>query len=191
MPTLILASSSPARKALLEKLQISFQTISPDIDETPLAHEKPEEIALRLAIAKAKTVQDKFPEAYIIGSDQVIMCGNVRLDKPEIYENAFKQLTLVSGKYIDSYTGLCLLNSKTNKIYSGIEYTRVYFRELSEKTIESYIKKDDPLLCAGSIKAEGLGITLFKEIQTKDPTALLGLPMILLTDFLLAEKLLT
>lgn len=188
IPSLILASSSPARKALLEKLQISFQTISPDVDETPLLYEKADELALRLAIKKAEAVKDQFPDAYIIGADQVIMCGDIRLDKPGTVENATQQLALSSGKSVDSYTGLCLFNTKTNTLQSGIEYCEVQFRKLSYNMIKNYIKQDNPLHCAGSIKAEGLGITLLKGLKGRDPTALFGLPLMLLTDFLLAEN---
>ncbi len=126
-PSLILASSSPARKALLEKLQIPFQTIS-------------------------QAVSSQFPDAYIIGADQVVMCGDVRLDKPGTVENAIQQLALSSGKSVDSYTGLCLLNTKTNSIQSGIEYCEIQFRELSYTTITDYIRRDNPLHCAGSLK---------------------------------------
>jgi MAF protein len=187
---LILASSSPARKNLLEKLQIPFQIIPPHIDETPLENEKPEALALRLATEKAKAIAAQYPNHYIIGSDQVIMCGDVRLDKPGTVENAIKQLTLVSGKFIVSYTGLCLWNTQTHTVHSGIEYCEVHFRPLSAKTIEDYIRRDNPLHCAGSIKAEGLGMTLFTALKGRDPTALVGLPMILLTDFMLKEKIL-
>lgn len=189
MLPLVLASSSPARKALLEKLQIPFQTISPDIDETPLPHEKPHDLALRLAIEKASAVKEKFPAALIIGADQVIMRGETRLDKPGTVENAIQQLTLVSGKSIEAYTGLCLLNTKTGKLQSTVCTYQVYFRQLSLKAIESYIKHDNPLHCAGSIKAESLGITLFTKMQGDDFTSLPGLPLIALTDFLLAEGL--
>jgi len=187
MLPLILASSSPARKALLEKLQIPFQTVSPDIDETPLSHEKPKDLALRLAIEKASAVKKKYPEALIIGADQVIMCGKTRLDKPGTVENAIAQLTLVSGKSIEAYTGLCLLNTKTGKCHSTVSTYQVYFRQLSPKIIESYIQRDNPLHCAGSIKAESLGITLFTKMQGDDFTSLPGLPLIALTDFLLTE----
>jgi MAF protein len=185
---LILASSSPARKALLEKLLIPFQIVPSHIDETPFSNEKPDVLALRLSIEKAKAIGHQFPKAYIIGSDQVVMCGDIRLDKPETIENAVNQLSLVSGKSVISYTGLCLWNAHSQTLHTGIETCTVDFRHLSDKTIASYIERDNPLHCAGSIKAEGLGMTLFTAIKSKDPNALLGLPMILLTDFLLAEN---
>jgi septum formation protein len=188
---LILASSSPARKTQLKKLQISFDTFSPNIDETAFRDENPQALALRLAIAKARAVEFHFPAAVIIGADQVIHCGETRLDKPGTVENAVKQLTLVSGKSIISYTGLCVLNTQTGQIQSGLTRSEVTFRVLTQEVIEDYIRQDNPLQCAGSIKAEGRGITLFTAFKGQDPTALVGLPLILLTDFLLAEKILT
>jgi len=188
--TIILASSSPARKLLLERLQISFKVVPPHIDESPVSYEAPDALAKRLAISKAKAIGDNYPKAYVIGSDQVIMCNDIRLDKPETFDNAVKQLMLVSNNSIVSYTGLCLLNIQKNCIYTSVERCEVFFRELTQETIASYIRKDNPLHCAGSIKAEGFGVTLLKAFKGNDPTALVGLPLIRLTDFLLAEKLL-
>lgn len=188
MLPLILASSSITRKELLARLQISFKCLSPNVDESPLLNERPEDLALRLAKAKAEIIAKKHPDALIISADQVILCGDIRLDKPGTFENAVIQLETVSGKQIESYTALCLLNSKTGHIQTGIETYQVAFRELSRPIIEDYIKRDQPLHCAGSIKAEGLGITLFTRMTGRDPTALLGLPLMLLTDMLVKEN---
>lgn len=184
---LILASSSSSRKALFARLQLPFTAIHPDIDESPLPNEKPDALALRLAEAKARKMADTYPNAIIIGSDQVIMCGDTRLDKPGNHENARAQLKLVSEKTIQSYTGLCVLNTKTNYLQKQIETFGVSFRKLTDQIIEHYLNLDEPWHAAGSIKAESLGIVLFTEMKGRDYTALLGLPLILLTDMLLNE----
>jgi len=187
MKAIILASSSLSRRSLLARLELPFTAVSPNIDESPFPHEKPAELALRLSKEKAHVFQDKYPDALIIASDQVIFCGDTRLDKPETTENAITQLKTVSGKYVDSHTALCVLNTKTEKIQTDVIFTRVHFRELPHKTIHEYIRRDNPLHCAGSIKAEGLGMSLFTKIETDDPTAILGLPLIKLTDMLINE----
>ncbi|HEV2614022.1 MAG TPA: Maf family nucleotide pyrophosphatase [Gammaproteobacteria bacterium] len=187
MKAIILASSSLSRRSLLARLELPFESHSPDVDETPLPHEKPADLALRLAIKKAQVFQSKYPDALIIGSDQVIFCGDTRLDKPETVENATQQLKLISNKYIDSHTAICLLNTETKKFQSNVIYTRVYFRELSDEIIREYIRRDNPLHCAGSIKAEGLGMALFTQLESSDPTAILGLPLITLTTMLINE----
>lgn len=187
MKAIILASSSLSRRSLLSRLELPFEAVSPEVDESPLPNEKPEDLALRLAISKANVFSQKYPDALIIGSDQVVFCGDVRLDKPETIENATEQLKLISGKFIDSHTAISLLNTQTQKIQSDIIYTRVYFRELTDKMIREYIRRDNPLHCAGSIKAEGLGMALFTKIESDDPTAILGLPLITLTTMLINE----
>ena len=188
MKAIILASSSLSRRSLLTRLDLPFKALSPDIDETPKSNEKPADLALRLAIEKAQVFKSQYPHSLIIASDQVIFCEGTRLDKPENIETATAQLKLVSGQYIDSHTALCLLNTETGKIQTDIIFTRVYFRELSEKIITEYISRDNPLHCAGSIKAEGLGMALFTKIETDDPTAILGLPLISLTSMLINEN---
>lgn len=188
MPEIILASTSITRKALLEQLQIAFTVVAPYVDESPLANEQPADLALRLAKNKAMAVAKDYPNALIIGSDQVIMCNNTRLDKPGNAENAIEQLTLVSGNTIQSYTGLCLYNAATQKLQAAVENYQVSFRKLSRAVIEDYIKRDQPFHCAGSIKAEGIGMALFTRMEGRDYTALLGLPLILLTDMLLNEN---
>lgn len=186
---IILASGSSARKILLERLKLDFEIISPNIDELPLSKsEKYEDLALRLAVEKAKAVGHKHPSSYIIGADQVIFCDSMRLDKPMTINNAIEQLKAVSGKSVISHTAVCLLNTHNGQKHTGIETCKVYFRRLSEQMIHDYIEKDMPLECAGSIRAEGLGITLLTRIESRDSTALIGLPLMLLTDFMMAEK---
>lgn len=187
MKAIILASSSLSRRSLLARLELPFEAVSPDVDESPLPNEKPEDLALRLAIKKAQVFSTKYRDALIIGSDQVVFCGNTRLDKPETVENAITQLKTVSGKSIDAHTAICLFNTQTKNIQSAIVFTRVYFRKLTDKIITEYIRRDNPLHCAGSIKAEGLGMALFTKIETDDPTAILGLPIIKLTEMLINE----
>lgn len=184
---IILASSSPSRRSLLARLELPFEAHSPHIDESPRIAEKPDGLAIRLSTEKAHVFSKEYPDALIIGSDQVIFCEGIRLDKPETFENAVKQLKIVSGKYIDSYTALSLLNTKTQHIQSEIVTTRVHFRNLSESSIREYIRRDNPLHCAGSIKAECLGMALFTKIESDDPTAILGLPLIALTSMLINE----
>lgn len=188
MKAIILASSSLSRRSLLSRLELPFTVVSPDIDESPLPHEKPAELALRLAKEKARVFQDKYPDALIIASDQVVFCGDVRLDKPETVEAATAQLKRCSENFIDSHTALCVLNTQTQNIQTDVVYTKVCFRKLSDTVISEYIRRDNPLHCAGSIKAEGLGMALFTKIETDDPTAILGLPLIALTDMLINEN---
>ena len=159
-PKLILGSSSVYRQQLLERLQIPFETASPDVDETRLPNEKPEETALRLAEMKARAVAKIFPQGLIIGSDQVAILGNTQLGKPLNHSNAIKQLQLIRGKEIVFYTALCLLNANTNHIQCRIIPYNVKFRQISDQQIENYLRKEQPYHCAGSAKSEGLGIAL-------------------------------
>lgn len=182
---LILASTSPARKTLLERLQIPFTIAPADVDETPLPNEKPVDLVRRLAELKARTVAEKYTNSLIIGADQVIVLENTLQNKPITHENAVKQLTAASGKDVISLTGLCLLNTQNNSLQLNVERYDVFYRDLSPETIEWYLAKDKPYQCAGSIRAEGLGIFLIKEMRGRDPTALIGLPLIMLIDMLL------
>jgi len=161
-PRLILASSSPYRRQLLEKLRLPFETFSPDIDETALPYETPEAMVTRLAELKARAAGNQHSDALIIGSDQVaVLNGNI-IGKPGNHETATRQLKAASGKRIVFYTGLCLLNSATGRTQiETIPYT-VVFRPLSEQQIENYLRKEQPYNCAGSFKSEGLGIVLFE-----------------------------
>ncbi|SDW37060.1 Maf family protein [Nitrosomonas oligotropha] len=186
-PQIILGSSSIYRKELLQRLQIPFETEHPDVNETPLYGESPEETAMRLAEAKARAVAKTYPHALIIGSDQVAALGNIPLGKPLSHENAVKQLQLVRGKEVVFYTALCLLNSAADRLQSRVIPYHVKFRPLSDQQIENYLCKEQPYHCAGSAKSEGLGIALIERMTGDDPNGLIGLPMIALVDMLMAE----
>ena len=181
---LILGSTSPFRKALLERLHIDFVCDSPDIDETPLPNEPVETMVVRLAVAKAQAIAERHPNSLIIGSDQSAVLDGEKLSKPGNFDNAFKQLSRASGKKITFQTGLCLLNTSTGNIQSScIPYT-VVFKEMTPTMIENYLHKEEPYNCAGSFKSEALGIALFERFEGDDPNALIGLPLIELVNFL-------
>lgn len=184
MTKLVLASSSPARRKLLERLAIPFVTMSPDVDETPLADESPEALARRLAISKAQAVSHYFPKSLIIGSDQVIVIDGKMYGKPLTHENAVKQLQLVRGHRCEALTGLCVLDSATGKYTVEVIPFTVVFRDFSDEMIENYLRKEQPYHCAGGIKAEGLGIVLFDRLIGDDPNSLEGLPLIRLVRML-------
>lgn len=181
---LVLSSSSPARRALLTRLQIPFISTSPDIDETPLPNENVNDMVLRLAEWKAKKSAIRYPEALIIGCDQVGILDNTILTKPLTHKNAIKQLQFVSGKMVRFFTGICLLDAKNQFLQHAVETYDVYFRELSLSMIEHYLEKEKPFQCAGSFHAEGLGITLIEKFKGDDYTALIGLPLIRLVEML-------
>jgi len=180
----VLASTSPYRKELLQRFGIDFKTIAPDVDESWLPGETPENLVKRLAEAKARVI-GKTCQALIIGSDQVAASGDEILGKPGTHENAVVQLRKLSGKQVTFQTGLCLLNSTNNEMQVDIIPFRVQFRELDDQQIERYLRADQPYNCAGSFKSEGLGITLFERMDGEDPTALIGLPLIRLTSMLM------
>ncbi len=184
---LVLGSTSPFRKALLEKLHIDFECDSPDIDETPLPDEAIEDMVVRLAIAKAQAISVRHPDSLIIGSDQSAVLNGEKLSKPGNFENAFKQLTRASGQKITFHTGLCLLNTSTGNIQSSCVPYTVVFKELTPSMIENYLRKEKPYNCAGSFKSEALGIALFERFEGDDPNALIGLPLIELVNFLANE----
>ncbi|HEY3433528.1 MAG TPA: Maf family nucleotide pyrophosphatase [Rhodocyclaceae bacterium] len=189
---LILASTSIFRRELLSRLQIPFETKAPETDETPLPNEAPADTAERLAVAKAQAVAKNFPEALIIGSDQVAYLDHheqQRFGKPGTRENAIKQLRAMSGKTVIFHTGLCLYNAATGRSHVRGVPTEVRFRELSDAEINRYLDKEDALNCAGSAKSEGLGISLLEYMRGDDPNALVGLPLIALCDMLRAEGL--
>jgi septum formation protein len=187
MPRLILASTSPFRRELLGKLQIPFDTVAPDVDESPLAGELPAATAERLSVAKARVVASRFPDALIIGSDQVAYLGEQRFGKPETRSNALAQLLQMSGKTLIFHTGLCLLNASSGRVHLRGVATEVRFRELSDADINRYLDKEDALNCAGSARSEGLGIALLEHLRGDDPNALVGLPLIALCEMLRAE----
>ena len=185
---LVLASTSPFRKAILDKLGVKFDTESPDTDETPQLGESPEHLVERLSIAKAKAVADKTKNALVIGSDQVSVINGEIIGKPHTHETAVKQLQNASGKTVTFFTGLCLYNSETQQYQSEVVPFDVVFRPLTDKQIESYLKKEEPYNCAGSFKSEALGIVLFEKLQGEDPNTLMGLPLIRLVKMLENEN---
>ncbi len=184
---LVLASTSPFRKQLLEKLHLQFITDKPNVDETPLAGETAIALVERLAIAKAQALASHYDNALLIGSDQVCVNDGEILGKPGDFANAFAQLKAASGKKITFYTGLALVNSQTGHVQSLVEPFTVQFRELSDAMITNYLNKEQPFNCAGSFKSEGYGIALFDSLQGKDPNSLIGLPLISLIKMLEAE----
>jgi septum formation protein len=187
MTPLILASTSPYRHELLSRLQLPFEVCAPDTDESALAQETPVATAERLAAAKAAAVAARFPDALIIGSDQVAYCGEQRFGKPGTAANARVQLRQLSGQEVIFHTGLCLLNSRSGRSHLRGIATQVRFRELSDTEIERYLDKEDALNCAGSARSEALGISLLEWMRSDDPTALVGLPLIALAEMLRAE----
>ncbi|MFT5164324.1 MAG: septum formation protein [Alteromonadaceae bacterium] len=181
---LILASTSEFRRSLLQTLQLPFITKAPDVDETPLADESPEQLVNRLATLKAQDIADKNPGAIVIGSDQVAIFDNRILGKPHTYENAIKQLNDFSGQHVRFLTGLCVINTQTGSSETIVEPFSVYFRPLSEAQIHHYVMAEKPYNCAGSFKSEGLGISLFEKLEGDDPNTLIGLPLIRLVELL-------
>lgn len=183
-PKIILASSSPFRRALLERLRIPFETVAPEVDERPHDGESPQELVERLAIAKAKAVAERHAGCLAIGSDQVALHRGEIVGKPHTHENAAKQLRDASGSRVTLYTGLALVNSDTGRIQSEVVPFHVDFRELSNAQIERYLRKEQPYNCAGSVKSEGLGIALLERFEGEDPNTLIGLPLIRLVRML-------
>lgn len=183
---LVLASSSPYRRALLERLGLAFECASPSADESALPGESPARTAGRLAALKARAVAPRYPDCLIIGSDQVAACNGVRLGKPGTHDNALRQLLDLSGKTAVFDTAVALLDTKSGVVRSRVVGCEVTFRPLSRATVEAYLRREQPYDCAGSAKAEGLGIALIARLRTEDPTSLVGLPLIALTE-LLAE----
>lgn len=181
---LILASTSPYRRELLGRLKLPFEVCSPEVDETPLPGETPEETAYRLAIAKARSAAKDFPDALIIGSDQVATLDGLQLGKPHTHDNAVRQLTLMRGRSVVFHTALCLYNSRTGNTQVKVVPFTVHFRNLSDAQIERYLAKEQPYNCAGSAKSEGLGIALIEKMDGDDPNALIGLPLIALIEML-------
>jgi MAF protein len=182
-PPLVLASTSPFRKELLQRLGLPFETAAPDADETSRPDETPEALVLRLAEMKARAVGANH-NGLIIGSDQVASTGADILGKPGSHEKAAAQLAFLSGKRVSFYTGLCLLNSASGNMQLDMVPFHVQFRTLADAQISRYLHAEQPYNCAGSFKSEGLGITLFERMEGDDPTALIGLPLIRLTSML-------
>ncbi|HFE39440.1 MAG TPA: septum formation inhibitor Maf [Gammaproteobacteria bacterium] len=186
MSRIILASSSPFRKALLTRLQLTFSIVSPEIDESRLKNETPSQLVSRLAQAKAAAVATSLEtnDAVIIASDQVAVCDERILGKPGNIEKATQQLTFVSGKVVTFHTGLCVLNSANSHMQCDEVKYHVEFRDLTNEMIASYLKKEPAFNCAGSFKSEALGVALTRRMFGDDPTALIGLPLIRVTQML-------
>lgn len=184
---IVLGSSSIYRQELLKRLQVPFETLSPEIDESVLPNETPAEAAKRLAETKARNVAKHYTQALIIGSDQVAVLNSTQLGKPLNYANAVKQLQLIRGNEVTFFTALCLLNSDTNQMQSEVVPYHVKFRQISDQQIRNYLSREQPYHCAGSAKSEGLGIALIERMSGDDPNALIGLPLITLITMLANE----
>jgi len=183
-PPLILASTSPYRRELLERLGLPFAVEAPDVDEAHLAGEPPTERALRLAAAKAEAVALRHPGSVVIGSDQVAAAGGVILDKPGTVERACQQLKHLAGSQARFHTACAVRWHNTGFSINHLDTVTVAVRDLSTDEIAAYVAREQPLNCAGSFKSEGLGIALFSRIESQDPTALVGLPLIWLAGAL-------
>ena len=179
---LVLASTSRYRKELLGRLGLAFDVAAPDTDESPLPGESPADLALRLAVLKARSVRAQ--NALIIGADQAASLEGRPLGKPGSHEVALRQLRELSGKAADFQTAVALLDTETKSLETRVVACRVTFRSLEERRIEAYLRREQPYDCAGAAKAEGLGIALIARIDTEDPTSLIGLPLIALTELL-------
>ena len=187
-PRLILASSSPYRRELLERLRVPFDVVVPAIDETPRAGETPDATALRLAEAKARTVAEALcadQAVLVIGSDQVATYDGLQIGKPGTHDKALAQLQAMRGREVLFHSALCLFDSRSKTAQSVDVITRVRFRELPDAALEAYLLAETPYDVAGSAKSEGLGIALLEAIHSDDPTALVGLPLIALSNMLL------
>ena len=183
-PRLVLASTSPYRRALLQRLGLEFSVADPAVPEERRAGEAPQDMAKRLAEAKARAVASRFPGCLIIGSDQVAACGSEVLGKPLTHGNAVRQLRLLSGRDAVFHTAVCVHDTRDGHTGRRVVPCRVAFRKLDDATIERYLAREQPYDCAGSAKSEGLGIALIAKMENDDPTALIGLPLIALVDLL-------
>jgi MAF protein len=184
---LILASSSPFRQQILKKLNLPFESFSPNVDESALPNETPEQLVYRLSELKAKSADQFFSKGLVIGSDQVAVYNNTILGKPHTKKNAVEQLTRFSGNKVTFLTGLSLYDIESDCVTTIVEPFYVHFRTLTQTQIEAYCDAEKPYQCAGSFKSEGLGICLFEKLEGDDPNSLIGLPLIKLTK-LLAER---
>ncbi|GMG90725.1 Maf-like protein [Cupriavidus metallidurans] len=183
-PALILGSSSPYRRELLSRLRIPFEVATPDIDETPLADERPAATALRLSRLKAEAIAVRHAGALVIGSDQVCTLDDQQIGKPGTHAKALAQLQLMRGRTVTFHSALCLLDGRTGEAQVADIQTRTTFRDLSDAELDAYLRLETPYDCAGSAKVEGLGIMLLERVESDDPTALIGLPLIALTGML-------
>jgi len=183
-PRLVLASTSAYRRQLLERFGIRFTVAAPDVDEAPLPGESPIDLANRLARAKADVIAQRHPGSVVIGSDQVAMFGREIVGKPGNPERCIEQLRKFSGQRLSFHTAVNVIHSDTGSNTSHLDITTVYFRTLSNDEIERYVARERPVNCAGGFKVEALGISLLERVETQDPTALIGLPLIWLSDAL-------
>jgi septum formation protein len=181
---IVLASTSRYRRELLARLGLPFEVAAPEVDETPLPDEAPRETSRRLAEAKAKAVAQRFPGATVIGSDQVAVLDGMPLGKPGNHDNAVRQLRAMRGKEVVFYTALCLCQAASARAETRVVPYYVRFRDYSDAQIERYLEREQPYDCAGSARCEGLGIVLIAEMRGEDPNALIGLPLIALTEML-------
>lgn len=184
---IVLASTSPFRKSVLEKLGLPFDCHAPEVDETPRAGETPAQLVERLSIAKAQAVAAHYKQGLVIGSDQVAVIDNEILGKPGNHENAVAQLERASGKTVTFLTGLALVNAGSGSIQAEVLPFKVVFRQLTHPQIVNYLNAEHPYNCAGSFKSEGLGIALFERLEGDDPNTLIGLPLIHLIRMLEKE----
>jgi septum formation protein len=175
---LVLASSSRYRRELLERLRLPFRMMAAGVDESQKAGETPRALAQRLAHAKATAAAAMAPDAWVIGSDQVAMCADRILGKPQTRDACLEQLSFASGRTVEFLTACCVLRQANREAFQHIDTTRVRFRALKADEIARYVDAEQPLDCAGGFKCEGLGIALFESIESRDPTALIGLPLI-------------
>lgn len=181
---LVLASTSRYRRELLQRLGLPFACADPGVEEAPIAGESPVDTAARLAIAKARAVATRQRDALVIGADQVAQCGAQRFDKPGAHEPAVQQLVQASGRTVVFDTAVALLDARSGALEYRVVPTRVTFRDLTRAQIEDYLRRERPYECAGSAKVEALGIALIARVDSEDPTALIGLPLIALSELL-------
>ena len=184
MTKLVLASTSPYRRMLLEKVVSEFICAAPHTDETAHENETAPELVERLAVAKAKALAEQYPSHFLVGSDQVAVVDGSILGKPGNEANAIQQLTTARGKIVTFYTGLAVYDSAQQRLQSCVEPFEVHFRDLTDAEIKGYVALEQPFNCAGSFKSEGLGISLFERLQGDDPNSLIGLPLIKLLAML-------
>ncbi|MBX2867516.1 MAG: Maf family nucleotide pyrophosphatase [Acidiferrobacterales bacterium] len=183
-PQLILASSSPYRRDILVRLGLSFESVSPDIDESRLPNESAQALVQRLATSKAQKVASELSEGLVIGSDQVCELGDQILGKPRDHKNAIEQLRMASGREAFLYNGIAVIDARTHQVLSKLVVVRVVYRKLDDQEIERYLRTDQPYDCCGSLKVESLGISLLSAIESDDPNAITGMPVIALLSLL-------
>lgn len=183
-PRIVLASTSPYRRELLARLRLAFEVASPEVDESPRPDEAPEALALRLAVAKARAVAPRFPEALVIGADQVAVLGARQLSKPLTHANAVGQLQAMRGQRVRFLTAVAVVRSADGETRARLVPCEVDFRPFSDAAIERYLHAEQPYDCAGAAKIEGFGIALVRRLAGEDPTALIGLPLIALVELL-------